>query len=221
MTVIPIVPAVIPKSEAEVVALTKALMFSKEFHLDVVDGKFVQNISWPYEPAGEPIAVKPHTDKYTLEVDLMVENPIKTAREWIKAGADMLVFHIETVDLASFIDFVEHDSKKVSVGVSFSGDTLIETMFPYLAYADYVQVMGIETIGVQGQPFSERTFEYIKRLKQEFPNLPISVDGSVNETTLTRLIKAGVDRVIVGSAIVGKENPQTAYSALQALVSGE
>lgn len=218
MTSIPIVPAVIPKSEAEVIALTKSLTFSREFHLDIVDGKFVQNISWPIDPLGEAVAVKSHTDRYTLEVDLMVENPIKVAREWIRAGADMLVFHIETVDLVSFIDFVEHVGS-VSVGVSFHGDTPIESVFPYLSHADYVQVMGINTIGVQGEPFSERALQYVERFKKEFPNLPVSIDGSVNNSTIERVVKAGVDRIIVGSAIVKQDNPQEAYESLRALVN--
>ncbi len=216
---IPIVPAVIPKSEAEVISLTKALSFSPEFHLDVVDGKFVPSISWPYEPVGEPVAVKPYTDAFTLEVDLMVENPIKAARAWEKAGADMLVFHIETVDLPSFIDYCTHTSRDISIGVSFHGDTPIEALLPYVPHADYIQVMGIHTIGLQGQPFSEEAFSKLERLKQEFPHMPISVDGSVNEATVARLVKAGADRLIVGSAIVKQDDPEAAYNNLRSLIS--
>jgi ribulose-phosphate 3-epimerase len=219
MSRIPIVPAVIPKDAAEVIAMTKALSFSHEFHLDLVDGKFVEAICWPFEPLGEAMAVKPHTDKYTLEVDLMVENPIKAAREWVKAGADMLVFHIETVDLASFVDFVDHADKSVTVGVSFHGDTTIDALLPYLPHADYVQVMGIHTIGSQGQPFDETTFDKIKKIRSEFPHLPISIDGSVNKETIRRLAKAGVDRLIVGSAIVKQDDPEAAYHELCAVVN--
>jgi ribulose-phosphate 3-epimerase len=218
MSPIPIVPAIIPKSEAEVVAFTKALTFSRELHLDVVDGVFVPTVSWPYDPQGEEIAVKPHTDKFTLEVDLMVADPISAARRWVKAGADMLVFHIETVDAASFIDFFTH-TRKVSIGVSFHGDTPVEALLPYLPYADYVQVMGIHTIGSQGQPFSESTFEKISWVRREVPQLPISVDGSVNKDSIGRLVKAGVDRLIVGSAIVKQENPSAAYTELCAVVN--
>jgi ribulose-phosphate 3-epimerase len=150
----------------------------------------------------------------------MVHNPIPVAREWVKAGADMLIFHVETVDLASFVDFVEHVPGSVSVGVSFHGDTSIETLLPYVPHAEYVQVMGIHTIGSQGQPFTEVTFEKIARLKQEFPRTPVSVDGSVNQKTISRLVKAGVDRLIVGSAIVKQENPRAAYEALVACVNG-
>ena len=219
MSRIPLVPAVIPSSEAELIAMTKTLSFSHEFHLDVVDGKFVEAVCWPFEPLGEAIAVKPHTDKYTLEVDLMVSNPIGAAKEWIKAGADMLVFHIESVDLASFVDFVQHTDNAVTVGVSFSGETSFEALLPYVPYADYVQIMAIHTIGSQGQPFDERTFDTIKKIRAEFPHLPISVDGSVNKDTIARLVKAGVDRLIVGSAIVKQEDPEAAYHELCAIVN--
>jgi ribulose-phosphate 3-epimerase len=216
---IPIVPAVIPKSENEVIELTKRLRFSHEFHLDVVDGKFVSSVCWPYSPDGEPVAVKAHTDKYTLEVDLMVAEPAKAAKEWVKAGADMLIFHIETIDLASFKDTVTYDiPRNVSVGVSFNGDTPVEALFPYVEFADYIQIMGIHTIGLQGQPFEEKTFGKIKQLKEKFPDVPLSVDGSVNETTIARLAKAGIDRLIVGSAIVKQEDKEEAYEKLRALV---
>ncbi len=219
MSRIPIVPAVIPNSEAEVVTMTKTLAFSHEFHLDLVDGQFVPATCWPFEPLGEAVAVKPHTDKYTLEVDLMVANPIKAAKEWIKAGADMLVFHIESVDLASFVDFVQHTDTPVTVGVSFHGETPVEALLPYAVHADYVQIMAIHTIGSQGQPFDERTFDKIKKIRSEFPQLPISVDGSVNKETIARLVRAGVDRLIVGSAIVKQGNPAEAYEELCALVN--
>jgi ribulose-phosphate 3-epimerase len=216
---IPIVPALIPTSQAEVVATTKQLRFSHEFHLDVVDGKFVSSISWPYKPDGEPLSVKAHTDAFTLEVDLMVSNPTVAAKEWVRAGADMLVFHIETIDVPSFKDCVAYDiPRDVSVGVSFSGDTPLEAIFPYVEYADYIQIMGIHTIGLQGQPFEEVTFEKIKQLKEKFPETPISVDGSVNESTIKRLAKAGADRLIVGSAIVKQADKEAAYKTLRACV---
>ena len=216
---IPIVPAVIPSSEAALIDMTKQLHFSPEFHLDLVDGKFVESTSWPFINGGEAIVVKPHTDKYTLEVDLMVENPIPVAREWISAGADMLVFHIETVDLASFVDFVTYAPRDVTVGVSFSGDTAFELLVPYLPHADYVQLMGIHTIGSQGQPFDDVVFKNIELVRQERSDMMISVDGAVSEKTIPRLVKAGVNRLIVGSAIVKQEDMEAAYKNLQACVN--
>ncbi len=214
---LPIVPAVIPKSKDEVVDFANKLIFSPEYHLDLVDGKFVPAISWPFDPVGDPMSVKHALDKYTLEVDLMVENPLPIAREWIKAGADMLVFHIETLSLDGFKDFAE--KVNVSLGVSLHGDTPLQTLVQYAEFADYIQLMGIREIGSQGLPFDEAVIEKIAELKRLFPLKAITIDGSVNEETIVRLAKAGADRFICGSAIVKQENPEQAHAKLQALIN--
>lgn len=216
MSSVPIVPALIPTSQAEVVAMTKVLGFSHEFHLDVVDGQFVPTISWPYEPAGEPMSVKSYTDHFTLEVDLMVAAPIVAAKAWIAAGADMVVFHVESIDLPSFIDFSCHTN--ISIGVSMHGDTDWDTFLSYVPYADYIQLMGIKTIGAQAQPFDGRVIERIGLLKTKFPNVPITVDGSVNQDTIVKLKKAGADRFVVGSAITKQPDPRAAHQHLQTLI---
>jgi ribulose-phosphate 3-epimerase len=215
---VPIVPAIIPKSEAAVIEYATALSFSRELHLDVVDGRFVPSVSWPYVPAGEPHAVKHYTDSFTLEVDLMVEDPVPAAVSWEVAGADMIIMHAETVSLEAFTAYCE--STRLSVGIAFHGATNFEQVAPYIAVADYVQVMGIDSIGAQGQAFSERTFEKIERIAQQFPQTPISVDGGVNQKTISRLVKAGAARCIVGSAIVGQVDYEAAYRSLQQAVNG-
>jgi ribulose-phosphate 3-epimerase len=211
---VPIVPAFIPASREEVIAQCSALSFSHELHLDVVDGEFVPFVSWPYTPKGEPIDVKSYTDGFTLEVDLMVKKPFEAARAWEKAGADMVVFHIETIDVASLADFSLHTN--VSVGISLHGDTHVEELLPYIPYADYVQIMGIKAIGQQGQSFDMETLSKVTFVQQHAPGIPVSVDGSVNEQTISMLFKAGVDRLIVGSAVVKQPDPQGAHQALRA-----
>jgi ribulose-phosphate 3-epimerase len=175
---------------------------------------FVPFVSWPYDPTGEPLAIKEETDKFTLEVDLMVADPLPAARAWIAAGADMLVFHLETISLDDFIYF--RNSKGVSLSISANNDTALETLKAYAAVADGVQLMGIKDIGVQGQPFDERVIERIKVLKRQFPKLPITVDGSVNTATIKRLSAAGADRFICGSALIGAQDPEAAHAALRA-----
>lgn len=212
---IPVVPAIIPDTALAVRTHGAALGFSLELHLDVVDGIFVPFSSWPYNPAGDPAEVRTTTDRFTLEVDLMVEKPLLAAERWVAAGADMLVFHVETTPLPAFIAFAEQ--AKVSVGVSALSDTPDATLWPYLAHADYVQVMGIAQIGSQGQPFDPRALTRIAAVKRDFPNLTISVDGSVNRETIPLLREAGVDRLIVGSAIVKAPDPAVAHFELSAL----
>lgn len=217
MAYIPIVPAVIPTSEAEVIHFSKILNFSKEFHLDLVDGKFVPTISWPYLPEGEALNVKPYLDVYTLEVDLMMEDSVKAAHEWIIAGADMLVFHLETISLDAFKTFVA--STDVSIGISAHGETDLSTLVQYAEHADYIQLMGIKKIGAQSQPFDEAVIGKIIQLKKQFPYKSITVDGSVNLNTIQKLKAAGADRFICGSAIVKQLNPEAAQLELSSLIN--
>lgn len=209
----PIVPAIIPQSAGELKETLGQLKFSPEIHVDVVDGKFVPFVSWPYEPIGSPAEVKQSTDSYTLEVDLMVEDPVSAAKEWIKAGADMLVFHVETISYDDFLDFASTTS--ISIGISALNDTPLQVFKPYIKVADAIQLMGIAKIGAQGLPLDERVFDRIEELKREFPHHPITVDGSVNMETIKRLDEAGVDRFICGSAIVGAHDPLLAYQKLK------
>jgi ribulose-phosphate 3-epimerase len=219
MSIVPIVPAVIPVSVDDVKKQAQRLSFSHEFHLDIVDGQCAPKITWPYEPVGESLDVKSALDVYTLEVDLMVSQPIKAAIEWVAAGADMLVFHVETLPLEVFKNFAH--STEVSIGVSCSGDTPLETLEQYLPFADYVQLMGIHTIGSQGQPFDEAVLEKISYLKQKYPQISVTVDGSVNHHTIQKLKAAGADRFIVGSAITLQANPEQAHNDLRTLINGE
>lgn len=214
---IPIVPAIIPKSAEHLIELLPELKFSPEIHIDVVDGKFVPFTSWPYEPKGEPFEVHAATDSFTLELDLMVSNPLEAADDWIKAGADMLVFHTETIALPAFKRFVE--SAKISVGISANNDTPLSVLESYAVFADYIQLMGIAEIGTQGQSFDERVLERIITLKKVFPRLSITIDGSVNEKTIAKLRAAGADRFICGSSIVAASQPYFAYTELQKLIN--
>lgn len=214
---IPIVPALIPQSQQAIVDVAQRVNWSHEFQLDLVDGKFVEAASWPYAPVGDPLEVKTQLDAFTLEVDLMVVDPLAAAKKWLQAGADMLVFHVETVSLGAFVQFAEVGN--VSIGVSAHGATTLEILFAYAEHADYIQLMGIYEIGAQGLPFDEQVLEKIAACKQRFPEKMVSIDGSVNAATIERLYKAGADRFVCGSAIVLQEDPQAAHAALSALIN--
>jgi ribulose-phosphate 3-epimerase len=214
---IPIVPAIIPESAEQVRSLVTMLRSAREVQIDVVDGQYVTNVSWPYIPHGDPAEVRRATDQVTLEVDLMVKDPLPAARAWIAAGADMVVFHQETISFEAFAAFVE--SSSVSVGIASRGPIDALTVHPYIAVADYVQLMGVRTIGAQGNPFDESVLSRISELKRAFPSKMISVDGGVNAATIPLLKQAGANRLIVGSAIMKQPDPLSAYVSLAALVN--
>jgi pentose-5-phosphate-3-epimerase len=209
-----VVPALIPKNRSDIVDFAASISFTAEVHIDVVDGEFVPYTSWPYQSGEEPRDVKFTLDRFSLEVDLMVRDPLTAATAWVRAGADSLVFHVETISLASFITIRE--TLPVSIGICASKSTPFSVLETYLPYADYVQVMGIAEIGAQGQPFDDYCFERIADIRRVAPHLDISVDGSVNRDTITALYRHNIRRCIVGSAIVQAANPAQAYSDLVA-----
>jgi ribulose-phosphate 3-epimerase len=212
-----IVPAIIPESLDQLKIFGEEIAPLPEIHVDVVDGKFVDAISWPYDPLGDPMMAKTILDRFSLEVDLMIFDPIPAAERWIAAGADLLVFHVETISPQAFADFAHQTS--ITIGISALNDTPDETLAAYIPHADYVQVMGIRKIGSQGLPFDEFAKERIVWIKQTFPNASISLDGSVNHHSLPDLCTLPVQRFIVGSAITKAPLPLVAYHELSAFVS--
>lgn len=211
-----IIPAIIPHSYDDLRMQVAKIAGLPEIHIDVVDGIFAPTASWPYLTGGEPSTAFDLLARFSLEVDLMVATPLSAARSWLAAGADQLVFHIETISVAALKDFTKESS--VTVGVAISSATPLEALYPYLPYVDYVQVMGIAEIGSQGQPFDQSVLGRISALTAQFPNIPLSIDGSVNLSTLRQLQTLSVRRYIVGSAIMGAASPREAYDTLTNLL---
>lgn len=210
-----IIPAWIPKDRASIQECTETFAFVHELHIDVVDGVFVPNKSWPYLNSDSPTTVSALLTGFTVEVDVMSATPVEDADRWVEAGAQMLVFHVETLSCQSLAAFAAHNTE-VSIGVSALNDTPWESLLPYLRKADYVQVMGIAHIGGQGSSFDERCLERVSAIKKEFPRLPISIDGSMNLETIPQLAAAGVDRFVVGSALVQATDVRAQYEKLRA-----
>lgn len=212
-----LVPAIIPESFEHLRNSLKLIDDIHEVHIDIVDGKFVTPVSWPIKPAGTVADIASELASHVVEVDVMTATPITQAKEWMEQGVDMVVVHAETLSVQEFEGLVS--MAKCTVGISALLDTPYEILKPYLEIADYTQVMGISVIGAQGQPFDERAIERVKRIAKDFPNLPISIDGSVNAATIPQLVSLPIDRFIVGSAIMGADIPEQAYVALRALLN--
>jgi len=205
----PIVPAIIPINEAQLRVFVERLQRVPELHVDVVDGKFVSAISWPYEPSGVPQACYQALERFSLEVDLMVAEPLTAATAWLLAGADRLVFHVESITVEALATFAS--TTGVTLGIAANNDTPLLALLPYLPYVDHIQVMGIATIGSQGQPFDERALDRIQALAAYRNTHTIGLDGSVNAQTLPALAALHLDRYIMGSAIIQAEDPLLAY----------
>ena len=211
----PIIPAIIPTSYEDLVLQVTKLRGLPEVHIDVIDGIFAPAASWPYHDQADVTVAYELLAPFSLEVDLMAEKPIPAAHIWLKAGADQLVFHVETISVEAFKQFAFECP--VSVGVACSNSTPLQLLYQYLPFTDYVQCMGIATIGSQGQPFDESVLERLKQIQIKFPKLPLSIDGSINETTILLLKDLKLSRYIVGSAIMNAREPKEMYRILTAL----
>lgn len=148
-----------------------------------------------------------------VEVDLMVKNPVSHGRDWLLSGASRLIFHLESVSdfktavlLRKEFDF--------SLGISISNQTPLESLYEHIDDVDFVQLMGIEHIGSQGEPFYEDVLQKIVALRHLFPKITISVDGGINESNLEALKKAGANRFVIGSNILKAKNPENQYEKL-------
>lgn len=218
MNTSPIVPAPIPRSAADLIAITERVSFAPAIQIDVVDGIFAAPASWPYEPIGTPHDVADVVAKFDTEIDLMAYEPIAAAHEWLAVGVRRFIFHIETLDNAEALAAFKRETD-ASVGCSLSNDTPLAALESYLPLCDFVQLMGIARIGVQGEPFDERVVIRTAQLKAQHPDMPIMIDGSVNEETLPHLRDAGADRFAVGSAILAAPDPEAAYHNLLSLLA--
>lgn len=208
-----IIPAILPKSEADLRDKLALLDFAVHLQIDVVDGKFDDDISWPYEPAGEIADVKDLFLKHTVEVDLMTNEPIAAGIEWLRAGASSLIVHIESMgkpeeilELKKEFDF--------ELGYAIGNDTELQSLYPLIENTNFVQMMGIKEIGAQGQPFDIRVLERVSTLRSLYPALDISIDGGVALDTIESLKRVGANRFVVGSAILNAEEPQVMFNQL-------
>lgn len=214
-----VIPAIIPVSYDHLTdTLQEVAPFASEVQVDIVDGHFVPFTSWPYRGSGSPLLLESLAKRFTIEFDLMIEAPERAIDLYARAGARAIVVHLESTDHIDDI-IAHHALHTYKLGLSVNNDTPLEQLLRYLEHADYVQLMGIANIGSQGQPFDDRVLDRIRILRDNYPSLLVSIDGSVNHDTLPRLKKAGAKRFVSGSAILSADNPALAFHRLSALAA--
>lgn len=188
----------------------------KYIHFDVMDGNFVNNISF-----GIPVLKSLKKGNYPLlfDVHLMITKPLKYAVDFLDGGADILTFHYEAVtknELAKLIDIIH--SKNKLVGISIKPNTKPQVLLPYLDKIDLVLVMSVEP-GFGGQKFMVESLEKIKFLanykKEKGLDFIIEVDGGINEATSKDVILAGANMLVAGSYIFSNNDRKKAIDSLK------
>lgn len=183
------------------------------FHLDVMDGAFVPNISFGF-PVIEAIASKAEKP---MDVHLMIIEPEKYVDRFAALGAEMISFHLNaSKDPAALLKHIR--SLGVKAGLVINPDIPVEELFPYLQDADYVLLMSVFA-GFGGQKFIEATYDRIRTLKAEIGrqglDIKIEVDGGVSASNAAALAEAGAEIFVAGSAVFKADDPAAVIAAMR------
>ena len=168
-------------------------------HFDVMDGMFVPSISF-----GMPVlaSIKGYTEQ-TLDVHLMVTEPIRYVEEFVKAGADIITVHLEACeDLQATVDKIHAAGAKV--GISIKPKTPVEALVPYLDQADMFLIMSVEP-GFGGQAFIPESLDRIRELRalldEKDLQTDIEVDGGIYHKNVAEVLQAGANVMVSGSGV--------------------
>lgn len=168
-------------------------------HIDVMDGKFVNNTKFTKEMVKDIISIS----KKKIDLHLMVED-LDLIKEYALLKPDMLTFHVEVIDDFKIIDYVK--SHGIKVGLAINPETKIDKLAQYVDDIDLVLFMSV-TPGEGGQEFKEEVVDKIINFKKLAPkDLIISIDGGVNNKTVSLCKYAGCDMVVSGSFITNSSN---------------
>jgi ribulose-phosphate 3-epimerase len=183
------------------------------FHLDIMDGIFVPNISYgfPVVEAIARIATKP------MDAHLMIVKPENYVERFAKVGVQMLSFHINaTENPEEVLDQIKALGMKP--GLAINPDFPVEALFPYLEKCDFLLLMSVFA-GFGGQKFIEDTYERVRTLKAEIDrrglNCHIQVDGGVSAANARQLVECGADILVAGSAVFKAEDPAAVIAAMK------
>ena len=184
-------------------------------HIDVMDGSFVPNIS-----VGIPVlkSLRKATDMF-LDVHLMIDRPLRYARQFCEAGADLVNFHVEAdteENIKAAIALVKSLGKMT--GVTVKPRTPAEAVLPFIKDIDLVLVMTVEP-GFGGQKFMAEQLDKLRALRQMIDReglcCQLEVDGGIDPDTAPLAIEAGATVLVAGSAVFGKADRAAAIQALR------
>ena len=230
---IEIIPAVLPQTYKEIEdAVNSVHSIAPTIQIDFCDGKYVESRTWWYN--GKDVVKKddivseksglPLWDSINYEFDLMVSDPLSQMDTFIALGPSKIIFHKKTIsieDLITYFDSLpEVTLQMISFGIAIELDDDPEEIKNLVPYLRRIQCMGIEHIGVQGQPFTDKAVTLVKKLSDLYGDkVRISVDGGVSEASIPALVTAGATRLVVGSVIFESTDPQGTIERLQAIAN--
>tara|TARA_Y100001968_G_C19082876_1_gene583871 strand:- start:13 stop:654 length:642 start_codon:yes stop_codon:yes gene_type:complete len=182
----------------------------KRLHLDIMDGHFVPALTF-----GPLIIdfIRKETNMH-LEAHLMINNPKKSLSQYIKAGSDTIIIHLESSDnIKDDLLFIKKHN--VLAGLAINPETSENELIPYLDIIDYILIMSVNP-GKGGQSFIRKTLNKMKNIVKlrKDRNIIIGVDGGVNIETISEVYNTGIDVTIIGSGLFGANDIRNRYNKL-------
>lgn len=198
--------------ERDILRIKKA--GAKWVHIDVMDGHFVPNIT-----IGAPVvkSIRKVTD-LVLDVHLMISDPKKYVKDFIKAGSDIITFHLEAQSDSTLEIIKEIKEAGKLAGVSIKPKTPVEAIEKYIPYLDLVLIMTVEP-GFGGQKFMHDCVQKIADVKEyariyRKNDLYIQVDGGINDKTSKICTKLGANSLVAGSYLFNSDDISLALRSL-------
>lgn len=210
-----IAPSILSADFARLGEEIRSIETADYLHFDVMDGLFVPNIS-----IGIPVlqSVRKITDM-VLDVHLMITDPLRYVSDFLSAGADILVFHIESQAPDKTYETIRRvRAQGARVGLSLRPKTPWYILLPYLDELDLVLVMTVEP-GFGGQAFMEDQLPKIAALRREIDRrglkCELEVDGGINPDTARLCVEAGADVLVAGSAVFKAQDRAAMIASLR------
>jgi len=185
------------------------------FHLDIMDGTFVPNISYGF-PVVEAIAKKA---RKPLDAHLMIVHPEKYVERFAKAGAAYISFHYEAAREQSAEIIRQIQDLGAKAGIVINPDCPVEAIYPLLTQVDYVVIMSVFA-GFGGQKFIPESLDRVRAVKARLaqigrPDVPVEIDGGVGPGNAADVIAAGATILVAGSSVFKSDNPVQAIAAMR------
>ncbi|HEV7449583.1 MAG TPA: hypothetical protein VGP13_03555 [Candidatus Paceibacterota bacterium] len=203
-----IIPALLVRSKRELEASLERLVH-------VAPWVQVDFVASNYMEGGETF---PLWEEFNFEVDLMLLHPAQEVESMVRLGASRVVVHAANAESKQALELLQQYRSgdfAVEVGVALRAHDTPDALQGLDGQYDYVQVMGIDREGAQGEPPDphHKEVELVRALRAKYPTLLIQVDGAAAAHP-RELVEAGANRLVVGGAIVNADNPKTIYKSL-------
>ncbi len=212
-----ITPAILPTNFEELHdKLFQLEGVSHRVQIDICDGRLGLEKTWlPYKESYLP-------DGFEYEFDLMVEDWRKFLDRALRLGAKRAVLHVDTWNSSDFsiLTDIAKANPKVSFGLSVSNNGPLDVLVAQVLELEkehnrvFVQLMGINKIGAQGQPFDDRVLAKVEYVRRHARGIPIQVDGSMNPETIFLVKRSGATGVVVGSYIFNSKSIRKTIDSL-------